>query len=417
MKSKKIAFSVFVIIAALLLAACGVAPGTPIFPPLEETPDLVALATASAVASSATSAAPPGSEATPVSEASPTTAAPTEAQPSPLPPTQTTAPQPSETPAGTAAPEDCTNLAEFVDDVTVEDDTEFLPGEKFTKTWRLRNAGTCTWTQAYALVFAKGDQLGGPSEVSLPGEAAPGKEIDVSVELAAPATVGTYRGDWQLRSRAGKIFGLGKNADKTFYVQIGVAASTSDLNLGSPDWKDTFESAASWFLLDTDNSLFEVDDGRLVMTAREAGEAEEWGLANRPDAADFYLEATFVTGEACAGLDRYGMLVRAPEPNEGYVFSFSCDGRYRVYKWDGENYNGIIEWKTSPHIKSGPDQTNRLGVWANGSTLKFYANGKLLAEFEEDTYAEGRFGLLIGSSKTEDLKVYVEEISYWNLEE
>jgi hypothetical protein len=319
-------------------------------------------------------------------------------------------------PAETATPDNCTDQAEFVDDVTVEDDTEFLPGEKFTKTWRLRNSGTCTWNSEYGLVFVKGDQMGAASPVNLAAEVAPGQSVDVSVEMTAPASAGTYRGDWQLRDRAGKNFGLGQKADKTFYVQIAVAASTSDLNLGSPDWKDTFESAAGWFLLDTDNTLSEVEDGRMIMTARETGEAEEWGLANRPAAADFYLEATFVTGDACAGLDRFGMLVRAPDPNEGYVFSFSCDGRYRVYKWDGEHYDPIIEWKASPHIQSGADQTNRLGVWAEGSAFKLYANGKLLAEFEDDTYDEGRFGLLIGSSKTEDFQVFVEEVSFWNLD-
>ena len=35
--------------------------------------------------------------------------------------------------------------AQFVSDVSVSDGTLMLPGTTFTKTWRLRNIGTCTW--------------------------------------------------------------------------------------------------------------------------------------------------------------------------------------------------------------------------------------------------------------------------------
>src|SRR5512143_3278895 len=36
--------------------------------------------------------------------------------------------------------------AQFVADVTVPDGTSYAPGTTFTKTWRLKNIGSCTWT-------------------------------------------------------------------------------------------------------------------------------------------------------------------------------------------------------------------------------------------------------------------------------
>ena len=68
-------------------------------------------------------------------------------------------------------------------------------------------------------------------------------------------------------------------------------------------------------------------------------------------------------------------------------------------------------------ILTGPNQTNRLGFYAQGSSIKVYANGKLLAEFADSTYDEGRFGLFIGSANTENLEIFVDEISYWILNE
>lgn len=125
------------------------------------------------------------------------------------------------------------------------------------------------------------------------------------------------------------------------------------------------------------------------------------------------MEVTALTGDECSGLDRYGLLARSPDPNAGYVFGFSCDGRYRIYKWDGENYNPLVEWTTSPHILVGPNKRNKMGFYADGDTIKLYANGRLLVELQDGTYDEGRFGLFVGSANTSNFEVFVEQISLW----
>ena len=61
------------------------------------------------------------------------------------------------------------------------------------------------------------------------------------------------------------------------------------------------------------------------------------------------------------------------------------------------------------------DQTNQVGVWAEGDTLRVYINGDIVAEFTDDTYTRGLFGLLIRSEFTNDFTVAVDEMSYWTL--
>lgn len=135
-------------------------------------------------------------------------------------------PQPSDTPGATnttepsatsTEEEDC-DAIDFVSDVTVPDGTDFAPGETFTKTWRLKNVGTCTWTTSYALVFSSGAAMGGPASQALTSSVLPGATVDISVALTAPATNGTYRGNWKLRNADGVIFGL----PSAFYVEIDV---------------------------------------------------------------------------------------------------------------------------------------------------------------------------------------------------
>ena len=118
-------------------------------------------------------------------------------------PTDTSAPTGTPQPA-TATPKPC-NKAEFVSE-TVEDGSKFDVGENFTKTWRLRNVGTCTWNTNYKLIFSSGDKMSGPSSKNLPQSVAPGEMVDISVDLKAPNTEGTYKGVWQIQDDQGQTF-------------------------------------------------------------------------------------------------------------------------------------------------------------------------------------------------------------------
>ena len=119
------------------------------------------------------------------------------------------------------------NWAQFITDVTTPDGTNVRAGLTFTKTWRLKNIGACTWTPSYALVFSSGDQLGGPSSVNLKNSVAPGQTVDLSVNLTAPGTAGHYIGFWQLKSASGALFGLGSSANKAWWVDFNVLGTST----------------------------------------------------------------------------------------------------------------------------------------------------------------------------------------------
>jgi hypothetical protein len=142
----------------------------------------------------------------------PATGTPVPATSTPLQPTNTAVP---------TAVSYCDWLA-FVKDVTIPDGTAMGPGEVFTKTWRLQNRGTCTWTPDYMLVYTSGDQMGSTTAVRLPGNVAPGQTVDVLVTLTAPNVNGYQRGYWMLRNPSGALFGTGAKANEAFYVEIKV---------------------------------------------------------------------------------------------------------------------------------------------------------------------------------------------------
>jgi hypothetical protein len=96
--------------------------------------------------------------------------------------------------------------ATYVGDITVLNGTRMQPGHRFTKTWRIRNTGTSSWSDDYVLTFAGDNRLAGPAAISLPATK-PGEIADVSVDLTAPAILGPHRSSWQPQSPDGHPFG------------------------------------------------------------------------------------------------------------------------------------------------------------------------------------------------------------------
>lgn len=99
----------------------------------------------------------------------------------------------------------CTNSASFIDDITIPDNSVVAAGSSFTKIWRIRNTGTCDWV-SYEFVHASGQTLGSSTVQALPVISST-SVADISVDLVAPTTPGTYTTSWRIRAADGTVFG------------------------------------------------------------------------------------------------------------------------------------------------------------------------------------------------------------------
>lgn len=172
-----------------------------------------------------------------------------EPEATPTPTMTPTQPPPTPTPTPTNVPLPC-DLAQFVADVSVPDGTPFTPGSSFTKTWRLKNTGTCTWTDEYSLSFVSGNAMSDKVNFDLPKTVRPGETVDLSVKMTAPKGNGNYKGNWMLRNEDGDLFGIGSQGDLPFWASIKVI---------SADPNSVFDFAANYCLAD-----WESDDGELA---------------------------------------------------------------------------------------------------------------------------------------------------------
>ncbi|MCI0552936.1 MAG: CAP domain-containing protein [Anaerolineae bacterium] len=116
-------------------------------------------------------------------------------------------------------PPDCINNASFVTDVTIPDNSNVTGGTIFTKTWRVRNTGTCAWGSGYTLTHYSDEQMSAPASVPL-NVTQPGQDLDISVDLRASNSAGTHRGNFVIKNPAGLIMQI--DNDSRLWVIINV---------------------------------------------------------------------------------------------------------------------------------------------------------------------------------------------------
>lgn len=99
----------------------------------------------------------------------------------------------------------CINEADFVENVTIPPNALLTEGSNFTKIWRVNNSGGCDWI-GYELIHASGELFGASSPQALPLVNS-GNNADISINMTAPASPGTYSSSWRIRADDGTIFG------------------------------------------------------------------------------------------------------------------------------------------------------------------------------------------------------------------
>ncbi len=184
--------------------------------------------------------------------------------PTPVPPTITPTADPL-TPSPTAT---CQAAAVFVEDVTYPDNTHLSAGEKFTKTWKFQNTGTCPW-KGYTVAFVSGDKMEAPASITVPDTEAQAT-VEVSVDLVAPAENGAYAGNFELRNADGISVPMG--TEKTFWVKVIVgeennsSQTTAEQKIGNCTYTENPEYVQT--LIDLINKA-RADVGRPALTVND----------------------------------------------------------------------------------------------------------------------------------------------------
>jgi hypothetical protein len=110
---------------------------------------------------------------------------------------------------------------------TIPDGTIHNLNKVFTKTWRIKNTGTCTWPADTVAIWVAGDLLGANSVVpATTVEIAPNEYIEIDVDFQTPSKIGTYESRWMLRGGSA-IWGVGQTGFSHYWVVIEAIVDTN----------------------------------------------------------------------------------------------------------------------------------------------------------------------------------------------
>jgi hypothetical protein len=263
-------------------------------------------------------------------------------------------------PGVTAAPVILCDAAAFVTDITVADGASMGEGQNFTKTWRIRNVGTCTWTPSYDLIFVSGDRMQSSVSHDLAAYVDPGQSIDLSVSMRAPDAPGQYQGFWKLRNTAGVLFGIGPRAQDAFWVKIRVAG---------PSYM-AYDFAASYCDASWQNN---------------SGDLPCPGSAG--DSKGYVIRLDHPVLEDGRTQDEASLLMVPKDADGGLIF-----GTYpAIHIRDGDRFRALVACQYKAYscnvlfrldYRIGGGDPHRLGQWNEAYEGKFYTVDLDLSQFE-----------------------------------
>ena len=274
-------------------------------------------------------------------------ATPTQPAPTAIPATPTRIPP-------TATPIPCYQVT-FVQDITIPDGTKIVAGNSFTKTWRIRNSGSCTWDTRFDIAFVDGTQMSSTKVWDLAKEVKPGETVDISIDLTAPTTVGSYQAYFQMVNPNGGRFGTGTDSKGSFWVKIQVIDGKGMVYNFASNACDAKWSTSKTNTLACPGKETDIDKGYVLTKDKpkreDGGQENEIGLITRPnDASDGYIQGIYP-----AFLVKDGDQFRATIQCEAN--SPKCSLKFELYYRIGDGkFTELGEWKEVYDQKWNPLQ-------------------------------------------------------------
>jgi hypothetical protein len=245
------------------------------------------------------------------------------------------------------------NEAQFISDLNVPDGTIITPGQTFTKSWRIKNIGTCTWTTDYLIIFLSGDRMTGAGNQALPSNVKPGENVDLSVNLVAPDAEGNYIGGYALQDANGEKF-------ISFTVNINVQAAATP----EPEWVTIFTAQSIDVLPDIDSKGY-------------VSNYEDLKVATANGSFRLTFDYDWIGDYDKRCNDGLNIQDYVGDNPKDLNISISRHGEYSVYIWDHSNF--VIR----PTESSAIDKTGgTMQIEARDNLVTILINEETIASFE-----------------------------------
>ena len=171
-----------------------------------------------------------------------------------------------------------------------------------------------------------------------------------------------------------------------------------------------------WFTESDDDVTYEYA-GRTLHIIVNSENRLGWTFNSTVDelaAVDYLVE---VDVEQVAGPDdaELGLIFRFVDEENFYFFAVSNLGTYSLWKLVDNEWEAILDWTETDALQTDAEAINRLSVLTEGSQITLLANDVALAQLEDDTFATGTVGLMVGTFDEVGVDVAFDNLDLWVL--
>jgi hypothetical protein len=172
---------------------------------------------------------------------------------------------------------------------------------------------------------------------------------------------------------------------------VHTQAATPELliGLGGVITMDDFSNPTLWNTAQSDQGSATISRQRLTLSVQPG--IYLFSLHRDLFVGDFFTEIT-ARPSLCRGADEYGLLVRA-QPITYYRFALTCDGMIHAERISVKERHVLHEPVLSGDAPPGAPSEVRIGVWAAGSELRLFLNGRFQFSITDLNLSSGTFGV------------------------
>lgn len=178
-------------------------------------------------------------------------------------------------------------------------------------------------------------------------------------------------------------------------LAVPTYTGTPDMNpgIGRVTLKDDFSDEDVWDLAISDSGSASINRDRLTLAVQPGYYLAS--MRRELPLSDFYAEIT-ARPSLCRGEDNYGLVVRGVG-SSFYRFVLACNGMIRAERISGGTRSPLQEPVPSGDAPGAPGEV-RMGIWAVGSEMRLFLNGRYQFSVVEPTFPSGAFGVFVRST-------------------
>jgi hypothetical protein len=195
---------------------------------------------------------------------------------------------------------------------------------------------------------------------------------------------------------------------------IATLPPTQQMNpgIGPSVLTDDFSQEQLWDTAVSDLGSVAIDRNRLTLAAQPG--IHLLSFRQGSTFGDFYAEIT-ARPSLCRGGDEYGFLVRG-RPVAYYRFALSCNGTVRADRISVDTRRPLQEAVASGDVPPGAPGEVRIGVWAFGTEMRLFLNGRFQFSISDANYPSGGLGVFVDSAGDTPLTVTFSELEVWDVD-